>query len=40
MLRVPAEDVRTLMMMVDKAESMYFDTERGVLLLRGLDREA
>ena len=39
-LRVPAEDVRTLMMMVDKAESMYFDTERGVLLLRGLDREA
>jgi hypothetical protein len=29
-----------LMMMVDKAESMYFDTERGVLLLRGLDREA
>ena len=36
-LRVPAEDVRTLMMMVDKAESMYFDTERGALLLRGLD---
>ncbi|MDQ3833879.1 MAG: hypothetical protein M3315_09645 [Actinomycetota bacterium] len=36
-LRIPAEDVRTLMMMIDEAESMYFDTERGVLLLRGLD---
>ncbi len=36
-LRIPAEDVRTLMMMIDEAESMYFDAERGVLLLRGLD---
>ncbi len=36
-LRIPAEDVRTLMMMIDEADSMYFDTERGVLLLRGLD---
>ncbi len=36
-LRIPAEDVRTLMLMIDEAESMYFDTERGVLLLRGLD---
>ncbi|MBV9453915.1 MAG: hypothetical protein JOZ19_07330 [Rubrobacter sp.] len=35
-LRPPADDVRTLMMM-DKAQSMYFDTDRGVLMLRGLD---
>src|SRR5918997_4064999 len=36
-LRIPAEDVRTLMLMLDEAESIYFDTERGALILRGLD---
>ena len=36
-LRPPAEDTRTLMMMIDEAKSMYFDTERGVLILRDLD---
>ncbi len=36
-LRIPAEDVRTLMQMIDGAESLYFDTERGVFLMRGLD---
>ena len=36
-LRPTAEDVRTLMLMIDEAESMYFDTERGVLILRELD---
>jgi hypothetical protein len=36
-LRPPADDVRTLMMMIDEAESMYFDTEKGVLILRDLD---
>ena len=35
-LRPPADDVRTLMMMIDEAESMYFDTEQGVLILREL----
>ncbi len=34
-LKPPAEDTRTLMM-IDEAESMYFDTERGVLILREL----
>ncbi len=36
-LRLTSEDTRTLMMMIDEAESMYFDTERGVLILRELD---
>jgi hypothetical protein len=36
-LRPPADDVRTLMMMIDRAESMYFDTDKGVLILRGMD---
>ena len=36
-LRLTAEDTRTLMMMIDEADSMYFDTERGVLILRDLD---
>jgi hypothetical protein len=36
-LRPPADDVRTLMMMIDEAESMYFDIEQGVLILRELD---
>ena len=36
-LRLTSEDTRTLMMMIDEAESMYFDTERGVLILRDLD---
>ncbi len=36
-LRPTAEDVRTLMLMIDEAESMYFDTERRVLILRDLD---
>ena len=35
-LRLTAEDTRTLMM-IDEADSMYFDTERGVLILRDLD---
>ncbi len=36
-LRLTSEDTRTLMLMIDQAESMYFDTERGVLILRDLD---
>jgi len=36
-LRIPAEDVRTLMLMIDDAKSIYFDTERGALILRGLE---
>jgi hypothetical protein len=36
-LRPTAEDTRTLMLMIDEAESMYFDTERRVLILRDLD---
>ncbi len=36
-LRLTSEDTRTLMMMINEAESMYFDTERGVLILRELD---
>ena len=36
-LRLTSDDTRTLMMMIDEAESMYFDTERGVLILRELD---
>ena len=36
-LRLTSEDTRTLLMMMDEAESMYFDTERGVLILRDLD---
>jgi hypothetical protein len=36
-LRPTAEDARTLMLMIDEAESMYFDTERKVLILRDLD---
>jgi hypothetical protein len=36
-LLLTSEDTRTLMMMIDEAESMYFDTERGVLILRDLD---
>jgi hypothetical protein len=36
-LRLTAEDPRTLMLMIDEAESMYFDTERRVLILRDLD---
>jgi hypothetical protein len=36
-LRPTAEEARTLMLMIDEAESMYFDTERRVLILRDLD---
>ncbi len=36
-LRPTAEDTRTLMMMIDEAKSMYFDTERRALILRDLD---
>ena len=36
-LLLTSDDTRTLMMMIDEAESMYFDTERGALILRGLD---
>ncbi len=36
-LRLTSEDTRTLMLMMNEAESMYFDTERGVLILRELD---
>ena len=36
-LRPTAEDARTLMLMIDEADSMYFDTERRVLILRDLD---
>ena len=36
-LRPTAEDTRTLMLMIDEAESMYFDIERRVLILRDLD---
>jgi hypothetical protein len=36
-LRPPADDVRTLMMMLEDAESLYFNTEEGVLILRDLD---
>jgi hypothetical protein len=36
-LRPPAEDVRTLMLMLDDAESVYFDTEQGVVIIRDLD---
>jgi hypothetical protein len=36
-LRPTAEDTRTLMLMIDEAESLYFDTERRVLILRDLD---
>ena len=36
-LRPTAEDARTLMYMIDEAESMYFDMERRVLILRNLD---
>ncbi len=36
-LLLTSDDTRTLMMMIDEAESMYFDTERGVLILRELD---
>jgi hypothetical protein len=27
------------MMMIEDAQSMYFDTEQGVLILRGLDKK-
>ena len=36
-LRPTAEDARTLMLMIDEAQSMYFDMERRVLILRDLD---
>jgi hypothetical protein len=36
-LRPPADDVRTLMLMLGAAESLYFDTEQGVLILRGME---
>ena len=36
-LRPPADDVRTLIMMLEDAESLYFNTEEGVLILRDLD---
>ncbi len=36
-LRPTAEDARTLMLMIDEAESLYFDMERRALLLRNLD---
>jgi hypothetical protein len=36
-LRPPADDVRTLMLMRGAAESLYFDTEQGVLILRGME---
>ena len=34
-LQPPADDVRTLVM-IDEAESMYSDTQKGVLILRDL----
>ena len=37
-LRPTAEDARTLMLMIDEAESLYFDMERRALILRNLDR--
>ena len=37
-LRPTAEDARTLMLMIDDAESLYFDMERRALILRNLDR--
>ena len=36
-LLLTSEDTRTLMMMIDEAETIYFDTEREVLILRELD---
>ena len=36
-LRPPADDVRTLMMMREDAESLYLNTEEWVLILRDLD---
>ncbi len=36
-LRPPADDVRTLMLLLDDAESLYFDTEKGVVIIRDLD---
>ena len=36
-LRPTAEDARTLMLMIDEAESLYFDMERRALILRNLD---
>ena len=36
-LRPTAEDARTLMLMIDDAESLYFDMERRALILRNLD---
>ncbi len=35
--RPPADDVRTLMLLLDDAESVYFDTEKGVVIIRDLD---
>ncbi len=35
-LRPPADDVRTLRRMYENAESLYFNTEEGVVILRGL----
>ena len=37
MLRPTVDDGRLIMQMINEAESMYFDTERGVLILRELD---
>jgi hypothetical protein len=36
-LRPTAEDARTLMLMIDEAESLYFDMERRALILRNLE---
>jgi len=36
-LRPPADDVRTLRRMYENAESLYFNAEEGVLILRDLD---
>jgi hypothetical protein len=36
-LRPTVDDGRLIMQMINEAESMYFDTERRVLLLRNLD---
>ncbi len=37
-LRPTAEDARTLMLMIDDAESLYFDLQRRALILRNLER--
>ena len=36
-LRPTAEDARTLMLMIEDAESLYFDMERRALILRNLE---